>query len=195
MGLLVEQPQASALASSEDLAVVLIGATLAMVLITALILALCACGGEGDTENTAPDGAMDCGTWDHRGSTQPDPSELPGIILEDHREWVDLYWVAWEIARAKIQTGTPENEFVEAYMDEGFSKNIYQWDTIFMTLFGRYSNGEFPSIVSLENFYRKQHDNGYICREIRESDGTDFIYRTLNDTVNPPLFAWAEWQH
>jgi len=63
---------------------------LVRVLITALILALCACGGDRDTRNTAPDGAADCGTWDHRGCTQPDLSKLPGIILEDHREWVDL---------------------------------------------------------------------------------------------------------
>jgi hypothetical protein len=125
----------------------------------------------------------------------PNLSNLPQIILDGHPGWIDLYNKAWQIALNKVQSGTAQNGFVTSYMDEGFSANIFQWDTCFITMFGRYSNGEFPSIVSLENFYRKQRANGYICREIKESDGTDYWPYNDNVAINPPLFSWSEWQY
>ena len=125
----------------------------------------------------------------------PNLNNLPQIVLDEHPGWIDLYNKAWQIASNKVQTGTTQNGFVTSYMDEGFSANIFQWDTCFITMFGRYSNGEFPSVVSLENFYRKQRANGYICREIKESDGTDYWGYNNNVAINPPLFSWAEWQN
>ncbi|MCK4329368.1 hypothetical protein KAX02_05950, partial [candidate division WOR-3 bacterium] len=124
----------------------------------------------------------------------PDDS-LPNPILSDHPEWVDLYWKAWHIAKTKIQYGTLQNGFVDEYMDEGFNANIFQWDDCFMMMFARYGYNVFPSIVTLHNFYRKQHDNGFICREIRELDGSDYWGETDPSATNPPLFAWAEWEH
>jgi glycogen debranching enzyme len=124
----------------------------------------------------------------------PDDS-LPNPILSDHPEWVDLYWKAWHIAKTKIQYGTPQNGFVDEYMDEGFNPNIFQWDSCFMMMFARYGYNVFPSIITLHNFYRKQHVNGFICREIRESDGSDYWSETDPSATNPPLFAWAEWEH
>ena len=125
----------------------------------------------------------------------PNLNNLPQVILDGHPGWVELYNKAWQIAQPKVQSGTAQNGFVAQYMDRGFNPNIFQWDTCFMTMFGKYSNGEFPSIVSLENFYLKQHSDGYICREIRESDGTDYWSYNHPDSVNPPLFSWAEWQN
>ena len=135
----------------------------------------------------------------------PDITKVPQPFLEEHQGLVDLYKRAFEIAFTKIHKGTPQNGFVEYYIDEGFNPNIFQWDTIFMMMFARYSNGELPSVVSLENFYRKQDADGWICREIRESDGTGFWPKTgsvpglpdwnSNCSINPPLFSWAEWEN
>lgn len=127
-----------------------------------------------------------------------DLSRLPAPHLEEHAGWEDMYYRAFEIAYSKVQYGTPENGFVEAYMDEAFSANIFQWDTSFIMMFGRYGNGELPSIVSLENFYRYQHKDGWIGRELREKDGSSYWPKSgsleANCSINPPLFSWAEWQ-
>lgn len=118
---------------------------------------------------------------------------FPQPVLSEHPDWIDLYWKAWEIASSKVQYGTETNGFVEEYLDEGFNSNIFQWDTCFMMFFAKYCNGVFPTIVSLDNFYRKQHANGAICREIRESDGSDYWATSSKQFTNPPLFAWIEW--
>lgn len=125
----------------------------------------------------------------------PNLDNLPKPVLDDHPEWIELYNKAWQIASKKIEHGKPENGFVESYMDAAFNSDIFQWDTAFITMFGKYSNGEFPSIESLENFYLKQHEDGYICREISKYDGKDITFRVFDDTVNPPIFSWAEWEN
>lgn len=120
---------------------------------------------------------------------------LPKPILADHPRWVGLYWTAWQIASGKVQHGTEDNGFVDAYLDEGFNSHIFQWDTCFMMFFANYANGFVPSIVSLDNFYRSQHPDGAIDREILESDGSDFHDKSDPAYTNPPLFGWAEWDY
>jgi hypothetical protein len=120
---------------------------------------------------------------------------VPEPVLEGKEEWLDLYWKAWEIHRTKIQEGTPQNGFVSRYVDEGFDPNISLWDTCFVLMFDRYGWQGFPTIISLDNFYRKQHPDGYICREIRESDGSDCWRKGDPDGVGAALLSWAEWEH
>lgn len=125
----------------------------------------------------------------------PNLQNLPIPILDEHPGWLDLYNKTWEIAKTKVRHGTEDNGFVVSYIDEGFKENIFQWDTIFMMMFLRYGYNEFPSIISLDNFYRKQKDNGYICRELCESNGLDYWAYNSTVSINPPLFSWAEWEH
>lgn len=121
-------------------------------------------------------------------------NNLPTPILSQHPEWVELYNVAWMFAQSHVGEGTPENGLADKYMDEGFNPLIFQWDTEFMTMFGKYGIDSFPVMASLDNFYNKQLENGYICRVYWESDGTS--PKDPNDPmINPPLFAWAEWQY
>jgi len=117
---------------------------------------------------------------------------LPRPVIDANPEWLPLYWRAWELAFAHLKTPQPGSPFLSNYIDEAFSSNIFQWDTIFMMSFMRYAHAVFPAIESLDNFYGRQHDSGYICREIREADGADFYYQGVDNTINPPLFAWAE---
>jgi len=120
---------------------------------------------------------------------------LPAPVIDGHSAWIDLYWKAWELARDHIYRGTTANGFVEYWMDEAWGGNIFQWDSALMMMFGRYAAHCWPSIVTLENFYRKQQASGYICREIVESNGSDFVYGGPANTINPPLYSWAEWNH
>jgi hypothetical protein len=121
-------------------------------------------------------------------------SHLPKPIMEQNAEWIDMYWKTWEIAFKHFKKPPSGSPFVSNILDEAFSPNIFQWDMIFMTMFARYGHDVFPAIYSLDNFYCRQHDNGYICREIRESDGSDFVWEGRKNTINPPLFSWAEVQ-
>ncbi|MEE4312271.1 MAG: trehalase family glycosidase [candidate division KSB1 bacterium] len=123
--------------------------------------------------------------WRHR---------VPQPVLDDHPEWIDMYYRCWEIAASSVRLPNDENGFVSPYMDENFSPQIFMWDTAFMVMFGRYAPDLVPGIRSLDNFYVKQHEDGYICREIQEWDGQDFWPKANPNTLNPPLMEWVEWE-
>ena len=117
---------------------------------------------------------------------------LPSPILTANPEFAELYWKAWELAFHHLKKPPQGSPFVSNFIDEAFAPQIFQWDTIFMIMFARYAHHIFPAVQSLDNFYCRQHESGYICREIFEADGKDFYYEGVQNTVNPPLFAWAE---
>lgn len=108
---------------------------------------------------------------------------------------IDMYWFCWELAFNKLKVPLPKSPFVSNYIDEAFCPNIFQWDTHFMIMFWKYVHTIFPAIESQDNFYRCQHADGYICREIKEADGTDFYYGGKDNTINPPLYPWVEWDY
>lgn len=121
-------------------------------------------------------------------------NELPIPILENER-MVELYWNAWEIAFQRLRKPEPNSPFVSNWIDEALSPQIFQWDTHFMAMFGRYAHHIFPFINSHDNFYCSQHSNGMINRVINENDGTDHYWGQGPDNaraINPPLFGWAE---
>lgn len=118
--------------------------------------------------------------------------KLPSPVLESNPDYIDLYWHTWQLAFDHYKNPPHGSPFVSAYIDEAFAPNIFQWDTFFMIMFARYANQIFPAIQSLDNFYCRQYENGYICREITEATGEDFVFEGREHTINPPLFSWAE---
>lgn len=125
-------------------------------------------------------------------------AELPSPIWEENPEWVVLYWKAWAIAFSNLQTPPPGSPLVANWIDEGLSPQIFQWDTHFMAMFGRYAHHVFPFIESHDNFYARQHEDGMICRVINEADGVDHHWGLGDNyarTINPPLFSWAEMEY
>ena len=126
--------------------------------------------------------------------------KIPIPILDNDPGLLDTYWKCWELAMNKAKKPYPGSPFVSNYIDEAFSDNIFQWDTHFMLMFWNYIYYIFPAIESHDNFYCRQHENGYICREIHEQDGEDFYYdgkenNALTNTINPPLFPWVEYEY
>lgn len=128
---------------------------------------------------------------------------LPSPILDDDPGWVDMYWRCWEIAFQGLKQPPPGSPLVSNWLDEAFSDNIFQWDTIFMMMFARYGHEVFPAIQSLDNFYCLQRPSGFIAREYREADGTIihfdhqgglFSPTGWKNVINPPLFSWAEFE-
>lgn len=127
-------------------------------------------------------------------------SLLPEPVLETEPELIKMYWKCWEIAFEGFKKPSAGSPLVSNWLDEAFSENIFQWDTIFMMMFARYGHNVFPAIQSLDNFYAFQRESGYICREYREIDGKEIHYhdgdlfhpKGRKNSINPPLFAWAE---
>jgi len=123
---------------------------------------------------------------------------LPAPILKSNPEWIDMYWKCWQIAFEGFKQPPKGSPLVSNWLDEAFSRNIFQWDTIFMMMFARYGHDVFPAIQSMDNFYCLQRKSGYICREYREEDGKMihfdfkgglFSLRGWKNTINPPLFS------
>ncbi|MBI5727755.1 MAG: hypothetical protein HY965_07875 [Ignavibacteriales bacterium] len=121
--------------------------------------------------------------------------KLPIPVLDANKDYIDLYWRAWELACTHFKNPPEGSPFVSDYIDEAFSPSVFQWDTVFMLMFARYAHFAFPAIQSLDNFYCRQYESGYICREIQEADGADYVYEGRDNTINPPLFGWAELEN
>jgi hypothetical protein len=135
----------------------------------------------------------------------PDFADLPSLaqvrdILPDpfwtgHPEVNACYWRAWELAFSNLKRPTPENDFAANYCDTAFNGNLFMWDSSFITCFGVYGRRAFNFQKTLDTFYRKQHPDGFICREISESDGQDTFPRFDPSSTGPNILAWAEWNY
>jgi glycogen debranching enzyme len=130
--------------------------------------------------------------------------QIPIPILDENQAWLDMYWKSWEIAFRGMKQPPDGSPLVSNWLDEAFSEQIFQWDTIFMMMFAGYIHNIFPAIESLDNFYAMQLESGLIGREYREKDGKlihfDFDGGLFSDKgykniINPPLFVWAEMEN
>lgn len=126
---------------------------------------------------------------------------LPEPVIDGHADWLPMYWKCWQLAFAHLKKPVPGSPLVSNWLDEAFSSNIFQWDTCFMMMFGRYGHAEFPFIQTLDNFYALQRSSGYICREYTEDSGREIKFGHHGgfddpngwvNSINPPIFAWAE---
>lgn len=125
------------------------------------------------------------------GSFEQARNILPSPFWEGHEKEVEMYWDAWRIAVSHIRQPRPGSGFVSPYLDVAYNGNIFMWDTSFMMLFAKYGRDFFPFQRSLDNFYAKQHQDGFICREIRE-DGSDCFERYDPTSTGPNLLPWVE---
>lgn len=119
---------------------------------------------------------------------------LPAPHWDGHASVIDCYWKAWEIAFSNLGPPTPANGFVANYIDTAFNGHLFLWDSVFILMFGRYGSRVFDFQRTLDNFYAKQHDDGYICREIDIADGQDCFHRHEPSSTGPNVFAWSEWE-
>jgi Glycosyl hydrolase family 63 C-terminal domain len=133
--------------------------------------------------------------------TQPIPSfdQSKGLLPQPHLpsrpDSIVAYWKAWELAWKNLHSPAPGSGFVSNYIDTAFNDCLFMWDSAFIVQFGRYGDRAFRFQGTLDNLYAKQHPDGYICREIRVTDGTDQWHRTGPFATGPNVLAWAEWIH
>lgn len=120
---------------------------------------------------------------------------LPAPVLPDRPEWEEMYWRAWEIAWSNLRRPKAASGFIANFIDPAFNDNTFLWDTCLMTRFGVYGRRAFDFMGSLDNFYAKQHDDGFICREINTQEGYDFFYPFDPNATGPNILAWTEWRY
>ena len=116
---------------------------------------------------------------------------LPVPIWAGHQQEINMYWKAWEIAVRNIRNPQPGSGFVMPYIDTAYNGNIFMWDDSFILMFGRYGDRFFKFQNTLDNFYAKQHPDGFICREIK-ADGSDCFERYDPTSTGPNIMAWSE---
>lgn len=117
---------------------------------------------------------------------------LPAPYWEGHDKEMEMYWKAWQIALKNINQPLDDSGFVTTYIAPAYNGNIFMWDDAFIMMFCRYGYRFFPFQKTLDNFYAKQHPDGFICREIR-ADGSDCFSRYDPTSTGPNLLPWAEW--
>jgi len=121
--------------------------------------------------------------------------QLPQPVWQNRPDVIQCYWRTWELAFGNLHPAHPAVGFVSPFIDPAFNGHIFMWDSGFMLMFGKYGNKVFPFQSTLDNFYAKQHADGFICREIRESDGTDVFERFDPSSTGPNILPWTEWEY
>lgn len=117
---------------------------------------------------------------------------LPQPYWDGHDEEIKMYWKAWQIGISNIQQPEKGSGFVESYITPAYNGHIFMWDNAFISMFCRYGQRFFPFQKTLDNFYAKQHPDGFICREIK-ADGADCFERYDPVSTGPNILPWAEW--
>ena len=115
---------------------------------------------------------------------------LPRPICEANPEWIRLYDIAWEAAFKNIEHPPGPGWLPQMSCIPG-ANCTWQWDSCFMALFAKYANGEIAPMNNLDNLYRFQRGDGYISMAYRIPDGEE----AFTGRVNPPLYAWVEWEY
>lgn len=121
--------------------------------------------------------------------------KLPSPVWERHETAVNAYYKAWEIAFSNI-ANPPENSLMTTpFIDTAFNGNLFMWDSAFILMFAKYGSHVFNFQETIDNFYALQHRDGFICREIIETTGTDRFTRFDPSATGPNIFPWCEWEY
>lgn len=120
-----------------------------------------------------------------------DKEKLPHPILEGREEFIELYYKAWELAFENIEYINREGwkDILTCMPGVGI---MWQWDSCIMTFITNYSNGTLSALNNLDNLYMlRRKSDGFMAMAYNLDDGES----TYGERINPPLMAWAEWEH
>lgn len=119
-----------------------------------------------------------------------DKGTLPKPVYAGRDDLVALYYKAWELMFDNIDYINKKDWKPIVACMPGVSIT-WQWDSCLMTFFTNYYNGSFSALNNLDNLYRMQRADGYISMAYKiESESAAY-----GERINPPLYAWAEWEH
>ena len=120
-----------------------------------------------------------------------DKSKLPRPLINGKEDYIDLYYKAWELAFKNIEYIDKEGWKPILTCMPGVGV-IWQWDSCIMTFITNYSNGTLSAFNNLDNLYRlRRESDGFMAMAYNiEKECEEYPGR-----INPPLMAWAEWEH
>ena len=120
---------------------------------------------------------------------------MPQPFWDGHDDSIRCWWKAWELAFLNLRPANLENKFISPFIDSAFNDCLFMWDSAFILQFAKYGLRVFDFQSTLNNFYCRQHDDGFICREIKEWDGGDRFHRFDPASTGPNVLAFAEWEY
>lgn len=109
------------------------------------------------------------------------------------QDFVDIYERTWAWIQDFWKRGTSKNGLPNRYFNYPENETLHQFESCMATFFLVYSNRVYPVAPLLDAFYDKQEDDGAIRGAYRESDGQPVLEKDNPEGVEPPLFAWAEF--
>lgn len=120
-----------------------------------------------------------------------DKNALPIPVLKNHADRVDLYYKTWELAFKNVEYIDKKGWKPQLTCMPGVN-TVWQWDSCVMTFITNFSNGTISALSNLDNLYRlRRESDGYMSMAYRISTEKE----AYGERVNPPLMAWAEWEH
>jgi hypothetical protein len=120
---------------------------------------------------------------------------LPQPHWSGHQAAIDCWWKVWELAFQNIHPASVDNGYISSYIDTAFNGNLFLWDSVFILLFARYGARAFNFQRTLDNFYARQHADGFICRELTPTPGGELFHPHDPASTGPNVFAWCEWEY
>ncbi len=120
---------------------------------------------------------------------------VPEPVIPNRQDLKEMYQRCWVLGLESSELGIPGSGFVDWYIDAAFDNRIFQWDTCFSLAWAKYSQGSLPNMQSLDNFYRKQHDDGAISGVIQKETGKDDQPKDSPWFTRNNLFSWIEYEY
>ncbi len=121
--------------------------------------------------------------------------KLPKPIWDGHDDLLRCYDKTWQIAFRNLRKANPEAGFVSNFIDTAFNGYLFMWDSSFIVMFGKYASRIFNFQGTLDNFYARQHRDGFICRELCEEAAGEQFTRDDPASTGPNVMPWAEWEY
>ena len=115
-------------------------------------------------------------------------NELPLPIWDGHDDTVKCYLHVAEKAFDNFKSPIPESGMISPFIDTAFNGNLFMWDSAFNVMYGRYFCRVADFQTTLDNFYARQHHDGFICRELSETEAGDRFSR--DDPGSKDLILW-----
>ncbi len=119
--------------------------------------------------------------------------KLPLPVWPGHEDTLACYEHTWRIAWGNLRRANCEAGFVSNFIDTAFNGYLFMWDSSFIVMFGKYASRYFDFQKTLDNFYSHQHRDGFICREICETQPGEMWTRDDPSSTGPNILPWAEW--
>lgn len=121
--------------------------------------------------------------------------KLPFPIWDGHCDTIKCYQHVLKKAFENFKTPNPESGLISPFIDTAFNGNLFMWDSAFNVMYGKYFSNVADFQVTLDNFYARQHKDGFICRELSEEEAGDRFSRDDPGSTGPNILPWAEWEY